>query len=140
MEVILCATRAGEASQRTQDHAIQIAKERKAKLVFVFVSDVRFLGTYIAPRVPAMEDEMEHLGEFLLLIAKERAEKAGVEADYVVKTGVFRTALIEAAKEYDAKMIILGRPAEKGLTTMEYLENDLIPAIKEATGSETMVV
>jgi nucleotide-binding universal stress UspA family protein len=140
MDVILCATRGGEASIKTQERAIEIARERGAMIVFMFVADVRFLDMFTAPRVPAMEGEMEHLGEFMLLMAKERAEKAGVKADYTVKSGVFRQALIEAAQEFAASLIILGSPAEEGLTTLEYLEKELIPAIAEATGSETILV
>lgn len=139
MDVILCATRGGEASIKTQQRAIEIARERGAKLVFIFVSDARFLNTFTAPHVPAMEDEMEHLGEFLLLMAKERAEKAGVPADFTVRTGVFRAALKEAADEYGASLIILGRPAEKALTTLEYMENELLPAIRDDTGIETVL-
>jgi nucleotide-binding universal stress UspA family protein len=140
MGIILCATRGGEASIKTQERAIELAKERNAKIVFIFVSDVEFLEQYTAPRVPAMEAEMEHLGEFLLLMAKERAEKAGVEADYTVRSGGFRAALVEAAKEYDASLIVLGSPADKNVTTLEYLEQKLSPGIKEETGIETIVV
>jgi nucleotide-binding universal stress UspA family protein len=140
MDVILCATRGGEASIRTQQRAIELAKERGAKLVFIFVSDVSFLDAYTAPRVPAMEGEMEHLGEFLLLMAKERAEKAGVEADFTVKQGNFSSALIEATEEYEASLVILGRPADDSITTLEYLEEQLRHRIKEETGAETLVV
>jgi len=140
MDVILCATRGGEASIRTQQRAIELAKERAAKLVFIFVSDVSFLDQYSAPRVPAMEGEMEHLGEFLLLMAKERAEKAGVEADCTVRKGEFQAALVEAAQELSASLIVLGSPADANVTTLEYLENKLSPALKEATGSDVMVV
>ncbi|MBN2303566.1 MAG: universal stress protein [Anaerolineae bacterium] len=140
MSVILCATRGGEASIRTQQRAIELAKEREAKLVFIFVADVSFMDHFTKPRVPGMEAEMEHLGEFLLLMAKERAEKAGVEADFTVRTGDFKPALIDAAKEVEATLIVLGRPADANVTTLEYLENTLSPALKEATGSEVMVV
>jgi nucleotide-binding universal stress UspA family protein len=140
METILCATRGGEASIRTQQRAIALAKEREARLVFIFVSDVHFLDHFTAPRVPAMEDEMKHLGEFLLLMAKERAEKEGVAADITVREGVFSTALIEAAKDHEATLIVLGRPADEGLTTLEYLENELAPLLREKTGCEVMVV
>ena len=51
--VILCATRGGEASHHTQERAIELAKERTAKLVFIFVYDTRFLEQYTAPHVPA---------------------------------------------------------------------------------------
>jgi nucleotide-binding universal stress UspA family protein len=140
MSVVLCATRGGEASIRTQERAIQIAKERGAKLVFIFVTDTRFLEHYTAPRVPAMEEEIVKMGEFLLLMAKERAEKAGVEADYTVRVGHFKASLIEAIKEYDATLVVLGRPAASSMTTSEYLENQLSPAIREATDAETLVV
>jgi len=140
MDVILCATRGGEASIQTQQRAIELAKERGAKLIFIFVSDVSFLDSYTAPRVPSMEGEMEHLGEFLLLMAKERAEKAGVEADFIVKKGDFSSALIDAAQEYEASLVILGRPADDSITTLEYLEDKLSQHISEETGAEALVV
>lgn len=140
MDVILCATRGGEASIKTQRRAIEVAREHGAKLVFIFVSDVRFLEHFTAPRVPAMEGEMEHLGEFLLLMAKERAEKEGVEADFTVRKGTFRDALIEAANELGASLIVLGRPADEGITTEEYLEKTLSPVLKEETGADVLVV
>ncbi|NDJ77686.1 MAG: universal stress protein [Chloroflexi bacterium] len=140
MDVILCATRGGEASIRTQQRAIALAKEQGAKLVFIFVSDVSFLEHYTAPRVPAMEGEMEHLGEFLLLMAKERAEKAGVEASFVVKKGTFSTALVEAAKEFDASLMVLGRPAAHNITTLDYLENTLAKRLREEANSDMLIV
>ncbi|MBN1681583.1 MAG: universal stress protein [Anaerolineae bacterium] len=140
MNVILCATRGGEASIKTQERAIEMTKERGGRLVFIFVSDARFLDKYSAPRVPGMDEEMKNMGEFLLLMAKERAEKAGVESDYVVREGDFKTALVEAAKEVGASLIVLGRPADDNLTTLEYLEQQLSPAIKAETGIETIVV
>ena len=139
-EVILCATRGGEASVRTQERAIDIAKERAAKLVFIFVADARFLEHCAAPYVPAMDGELHKMGEFLLLMAKERAEKAGVEAAFTVRHGKFQQSLIEAAREVQASLVVLGRPADNNLTTLDYLEHTLAPAIKRETGAETLVV
>ena len=85
-------------------------------------TDARFLEHYTAPYIPALADEMTQLGEFLLLIAQERAEQAGVEADYTARRGELEPTLIEAAKEYGASLIILGRPGVKNVTTLEYLE------------------
>jgi nucleotide-binding universal stress UspA family protein len=140
MSVVLCATRGGEASIQTQKRAVEIAKERGEKLIFIFVADTRFLEHYTAPRVPAMEEEIVKMGEFLLLMAKERAEKAGVEADFTVRSGQFKASLIDAAKEFEASVVVLGRPADNNITTIEYLENQLGPAIREEAGAETMVV
>jgi nucleotide-binding universal stress UspA family protein len=140
MDVILCATRGGEASLQTQRRAIEIAKERKAKIIFIFVADMHFLEHYTAPYIPAMADEMKHLGEFLLLVVQERAEQAGVEADYTVRRGELEPTLIAAAKEYGASLIILGRPGDKNVTTLEYLEQKLCPAIEAETGIKTILV
>lgn len=140
MDIILCATRGGEASLQTQRRVIEIAQERGAKIIFVFVVDVRFLEHYTAPYVPTMADEMLHLGEFLLAMAQERAEQAGVEAEFTVRRGELEATLIEVAKEYGASLIVLGRPAEKSVTTLQYLEKSLCPAIEAETGVKTILV
>lgn len=46
---VLCATRGGEASYRTQDAAIAMAKQEDAELVFLFVADVSFLDQTAVP-------------------------------------------------------------------------------------------
>jgi hypothetical protein len=51
MAKILCATRGGEASYRTQDAAVALAKERGDELVFLFVADISFLNQTAAPLV-----------------------------------------------------------------------------------------
>ncbi len=140
MDTILCATRGGEESLQTQRRAIEIAQEREAQIVFVFVADVQFLEHYTAPYIPAMADEIKHMGEFLLLVAVERAEQAGVKADYIVRWGKLKPTLIQAAKECGASLIILGRPGNENATTLEYLEQKLCPAIEAETGVPTILV
>jgi hypothetical protein len=36
--------------------------------------------------------------------------------------------------------VVLGRPADDNHTTLDYLEHTLSPAIKQATGADTLVV
>lgn len=139
-ETILCATRGGEASLKTQQHAIRLARERGARLVFFFVYDTRFLDTYTAPHVPAIDGELQKMGEFLLLMAKERAEKESVEAGIVVKEGKFSEKLIEAVRETGAATVIVGHPAEKSVTTLEFLQNKLAVAVREATDAEVIIL
>ena len=43
MKKILCATRGGEASLRTQDAVIAMAQETGATILFLYVVDVEFL-------------------------------------------------------------------------------------------------
>ena len=140
MATILCATRGGEASYPNQDLAIALAKERNADLLFIYVTDVQFLNRLASPVLVDMEAEMDRLGEFLLLMAKERAGKAGVKAETIVRRGVFRAALEEAAKAHEVSLIVLGSPAgETSITGQEYLEN-LAEDVWADTGIETLLV
>ena len=140
MTTILCATRGGEASVQTQMHAIDLAKARGSDLLFLYVADVRFLDRMTGSIVVDVAAELENMGEFLLLMAKERAEKAGVQASTVVKRGEFRQALIEAAEEAEASLIVFGSPGEdSSITQREYLEQ-LTASISEESGIETIIV
>jgi nucleotide-binding universal stress UspA family protein len=100
MATILCPTRGGEASYPNQDRAIAIARERNADLLFLYVTDVRFLNRLASPVLVDIETELGELGEFLLTMAQERAEKVGVHAETEVRRGVFRQAIKEITQEY----------------------------------------
>jgi nucleotide-binding universal stress UspA family protein len=110
MELVLCATRGGEESISAQYKAIEFAKERGARLVFIYVADSSFLDKSAAMIVVDIQDELSKMGEFFLMMAVERASASGVEAEAVVRAGVFTTELVEAAKELDASLIVLGTP------------------------------
>ena len=70
------------------------------------------------------EDEIQKMGEFLLLMAKERAEKEGVTAHTVVKRGEFRDALLEAAREAGAHLLAISTDyVFDGSGTSPYLES-----------------
>ena len=140
MTTILCATRGGEASYPNQDFAIALATERNADLLFIYVTDVQFLDRLASPVLVDMEAEMDRLAEFLLLMAKERAEKAGVNAETIVRRGDFRAALEEVAEEHKVSLIVLGSPAgEASITGQEYLEH-LAEDVWADTGIETLLV
>ena len=51
---------------------------------------------------------MEEMGEFLLCMAQERAQKAGISAGAIVRRGVFRQAVKNAIKEHSATTVMLG--------------------------------
>ena len=67
MGKILCATRGGEGSFRTQDSAIALAKEQGDELVFLYVADVSFLNKTAAPLVIDVESRLVKLGRFQLV-------------------------------------------------------------------------
>jgi len=110
MGKILCPTRGGEASYRTQDAAIAMAKERGDELLFLYVVDLDFLSKLDrAVRPDVVAQEMMHMGEFLLTMAQERAREQGVEAGYVLRQGKVRDEVKAAAVEEGATMVVLGR-------------------------------
>ena len=108
MDKILCLTRGGKASYPNQDRAIALAKEREAELFFLYVTSVEFLDTTPLPKLIDLEAEMEEMGEFLLTMAQERAQKAGIEARAIVRRGVFRRALKNVIKEHAVTTVMLG--------------------------------
>lgn len=110
MGKILCPTRGGEASYRTQDAAIAIAKEQGDELLFLYVVDLDFLSkTERAVRRDVVAREMTRMGEFLLSMAQERARKQGLEAGYALRQGDVQEQIKAAAVEEGATMVVLGK-------------------------------
>jgi nucleotide-binding universal stress UspA family protein len=141
MKKILCATRGGEASRRTQDAVIARAKEEGAMVLFLYVVDVEFLKlTARGVRPDIVATEMEHMGEFLLAMACERAVAQGVKAESCIRHGPLLEALEDAAREKGADAVAFGRPAgvdsSFSLTGLE----DLAARITADTGVETFIV
>jgi len=119
---ILCLTRGGEASYPNQDGAIAIAKDLDEELLFLYISSVQFLDYSAAPKVVDIESELDEMGEFLLVMAQERARKAGVMADILVRRGNFREVLKDVIQEYPIEMVILGSSTgDTGVITEEYI-------------------
>lgn len=140
MGLILCATRGGEASFRTQNAAIALAKERGDEVAFLYVVDLNFLDKTAAPIVVDVENEISQMGKFLLLVAKERAKEQGIEARMISRKGNVRKKIKQTAIEIGATLVVLGRPA--GETSAFRLSNLKAYAqeIEEETGIETQIV
>jgi nucleotide-binding universal stress UspA family protein len=112
MSKILCATRGGEASYRAQDAAIALAKERGDTLIFLYIVDLHFLDKTAGAGVVDVEREMTKMGQFLLLMAQERAAEHGVVAETIYRKGSVREELKNAAREEGVSLVVLGRPAD----------------------------
>jgi nucleotide-binding universal stress UspA family protein len=137
---ILCATRGGEESYRTQDAAIALAKERGDTLLFLYVVDLRFLNTVSGVGVVDMNHEMVQMGEFLVLMAKERATQQGVEAETMVREGKVEEELINVACEQDVSLVVLGKPGdEESVFELEDLAA-WATRIEEEAGVEARIV
>ena len=111
MGKIMCAIRGGEASYRTQDAAIKLAKEKGDQLFFLYVVNTSFLDkTARAFRRNVVTDEMTRMGHFLLDMAEERAQSEDVEPVLIVRYGDVRQELKAAAREQNVSAVVLGRP------------------------------
>jgi len=140
MGIILCATRGGEASHRTQNEAIALAKERGDSILFLYVVDLHFLDKTAAPIVVDIEDEMGDMGEFLLMMAVERASEQGVEASTTRRVGKVREEIKRSAVIECVSLVVLGKPAGK---ESAFQMDDLFAFAKEIeqeTGIETIIV
>jgi nucleotide-binding universal stress UspA family protein len=137
---ILCPTRGGEASYSNQDKAIEIAAERGCTIVFLYVSNINFLLNLRSPMLAKnIQDDLDDMGEFLLTIAQERAEKKNVKAEIILKHGGFYNALKEVIEEEKISTLLIGSSVdEKGYTTTEYLEN-LVGKIREISNVEIFI-
>jgi nucleotide-binding universal stress UspA family protein len=140
MGKILCATRGGEASYRTQDAAIALAKERGDTLLFLYVVDLRFLDKTAGSGVVDVEGELTKMGEFLLLMAQERAAGQNVAAEMICYKGEVREELKKAAREESVSLVVLGRPAgAESVFQLAGLEA-FAAEIEEETGISTVIL
>ena len=137
MSKILCATRGGEASIRTQNAAIARAKAEGKGLIFFLVMDVEFMvNADYGMRTDVVQKAMAGLGEFLLIAAVERAQTAGMhDATYRLGQGDFTPALLEVIADEDISLIVLGTPdpEESIFTTVEGLQS-FAAHLEEQTG------
>jgi hypothetical protein len=122
MAKILCAIRGGNDSQRIQDIGIELAKERSEGIVFLYVVNTEFLATASSALRESVTNEMEKLGDFLLLMAQERARRQGVVAETVLRHGYLQEEFEAAASDLDISIVLLGKPGEEGNFSMESLE------------------
>lgn len=140
MTTILFPTRGGEASYPNQDCVIALAREEEARLIFMYVADVRFMNLMARPAVVDLQEELEEMGAFMVAMAQERAADQGVQAETTVRRGVFRQALKDVIAEEGITLLAIGAPTEAtGVTTPDYRQS-LIRDLIEETGIDVIVL
>ena len=140
MGLILCATRGGEASLRAQNAAIALAKERGDELAFLYIVDLKFLNKTAAPIMVDVENELGELGNFLLIVAKERASEQGVRTRTLSRKGNIREEIKKAAVEIEATLVVLGHP-ENGASAFQLANlQAFADEIKDETGVEVHII
>ena len=142
MRPIVCATRGGEVSRRTQERAVALAKERDAELIFLCVVDPGFAGPVDKALTATLADELQWLGRALLSVAQARAREQGVVARTAVRCGPAWQNIEEYVRQVDADALVIGAP-RSGSTPRAFGSGDvhhLAETINEATGVEVVVV
>lgn len=140
---IVCATRGGEVSRRTQERAVELARERGSALIFFFVADTSFAKISNQELNQALEDELARLGRTLLSIAQSRARARGVVADTAIRHGsISGGALKDFLREVEAGTLVMGASqVHSGHQSFGPGKVDqFAETIREATGIEVVVV
>jgi nucleotide-binding universal stress UspA family protein len=141
MPGIICAIRGGPDSQPTIEKAISLAKEVSLPLYFLYVVNLDFLSHTQSSRVSTISEEMGEMGEFILLIAQQKASKQGITAEGVVRHGKVREEIINLSKELTADYVVLGLPL--GQEEADIFAVDRIKefgrAIEEETGASVVL-
>lgn len=126
MSGILCAIRGGPSSQPTIQKSIQLAKDSKKTIYFLYVVNLDFLAHTSSSKTDHISKEIEEMGEFILLSAQEQAQQEGVKAVGVTRDGKVTDEIVAWCEENQPDFVILGRPQEdreNNLLTLERLQS-----------------
>ncbi|MDX1687058.1 MAG: universal stress protein [Candidatus Promineifilaceae bacterium] len=133
---IVCATRGGQGSRAVQLAAIDRAKETDERLIFLYVVDLPLIEEYDEALTGAMRAEFQWLGEALLRVAQQRAERERVDAEIAIREGGVKEEIETFLRESDASVLMLGAP--RG-TTPNVFGDDAIERFARTIESDTGV-
>ena len=122
MSGIVCAIRGGPDSQPTISQSIALAKETGQIIYFLYVVNLDFLSHTATSRTRVVQNEMQQMGEFILLTAQSQALDKGASAEIVVRQGQVSTEIIELCRAIKANYVVLGRP--RGLTDADVFTHE----------------
>lgn len=117
---VLCAVRSRPGGEDTVRRAIELALEAGARLTFVQVVDAGFVAqlSHRSSSRKAAIRELTEMARFTLELVRQQAHRAGVpEVDFDVREGAVRDELIQAVRDLEPDVLILGRPQENGRST-----------------------
>jgi nucleotide-binding universal stress UspA family protein len=141
MKTIVCATRGGAGSRAVRERAIELAKQREMKLVFLFVIDISDLVYADEKLQAAVRDELAWLGSALLRIAQQRAHVANIESEIIIREGLVKDEICRFVGERSAELLLLGAP--RG-TTATILGDDKVEQfaaeVENVTGVRVEIV
>lgn len=135
MPGIVCAVRGGPASLNTIHKAVDFASETNLPLYFVYVINLDFLSHTASSRTRTITQEMRQMGDFILLIAEEKALDLGLTAQGMVRQGSVGEEIIAVCKEVGADYLIMGKP--KGLEEEDVFTHERILQLSQRIETES---
>lgn len=139
---VVCATRGGQACRRMQEKAIELAKERQAELIFLFVADPALVGPVDEPLLETLRGEMGRLGRSLVHIARGRALKAGLKSEMAVVHGPVQESITDFMRQVGASTLVMGAPRSSG-AAREFSEESIdrfAEAVRQDADVEVVIV
>lgn len=133
-----------EASSRALDRAIQEARDSRAQLLVVAVEEMPLnpegpqnfgtLDDWPAQMIPLVEPEDL---EPVLAQARERVDSAGLTGEYMWAAGEPASAIVGAAKDRGAELIVVGSHHHGRLARL--LGPDVATQVKRDAGCDVIV-
>jgi len=114
---IVIATDFGEESKVAADAAVELAERLRVPLVLVH-GHMAPLGAYTPVPVAPSTDYVQALEDAVRDLLEEEAQRLrarGVEVTTMLRIGFASEAILEAAKEVDAGLIVVGTHGRRGL-------------------------
>jgi nucleotide-binding universal stress UspA family protein len=114
---ILVATDFGEHAERATQYAVELARRLEARVCLVHAYTLPILGppSLSGSYLGALAEQLEKDARRELDAALERHKTPGVHLSGLVKQSDPRQAVIEAARDLDADLVVLGTHGRHGL-------------------------
>lgn len=141
MAGIVCAIRGGPGSKATIQTSIDLAKESGQPLHFLYVVNLDFLQRTESSRIRQVSNELENMGDFILLSARSQAEAQGVNAHGEVRHGNVGEEIVQLAEDIEADYIVMGSPggkADEDVFTEDRLQ-EFRSAIERESGARVVI-
>lgn len=141
MSGIVCAIRGGPTSEPTITRAIELAMQTELTVHFLYVVNLNFLSYTESSRVRVITEEMEEMGEFIVLAAGEKAEEQGAKAQGAVRDGQVGEQIISYSLEIEADYVVLGTPTgaqETDVFTRERFDS-FVARVEEESGAKVVL-
>ncbi|MGD8458014.1 MAG: universal stress protein [Anaerolineales bacterium] len=140
MPGIVCGIRGGPNSQPTIDKAISLSKEKDQQIYFLYVVNLDFLVHTESGRTQAFYEQLDQMGEFILLTAQEKAKANNVSAEGIIRHGQVREEIIGLANEIQAEYVVLGLPqgTEESNVFAEGMISEYGKRLEEETGAKVI--